>query len=63
MSHLDEDIISLMAKRVYDLAGITPSKIKVILNGKRIDVKNFGSYVDLYLKTEEHKSLPKIVER
>jgi len=25
MDHLDEDIVSLMTKRVYDMAGTTPS--------------------------------------
>lgn len=49
MNNLDDDIVSLMTKRVYDLAGVTPSNVKVKLNGKNIDVKNFNSYVDLYL--------------
>lgn len=63
MSYLDEDIVSLMEKRVYDLAGVTPSSVKVMLNGKNIETKNFVDYVDLYLQTEENKSLPKIVEK
>ena len=63
MTHLDEDIVSLMTKRVYDLAGVTPSCVKVKLNGKSIDVKNFNSYVDLYLQTEENRDLPKLVEK
>jgi DNA topoisomerase-2 len=49
METLDDDIVSLMTKRVYDLAGCTPASVKVKLNGKVIDVKNFLSYVDLYL--------------
>jgi DNA topoisomerase-2 len=61
MDHLDEDIVSLMTKRVYDMAGVTPSSVKVFLNGRKIDVKNFNSYVDLYLKDDETKQLPKIV--
>lgn len=60
MTALDEDIVGLMTKRVYDLAGCTPAKVRVKLNGKTIDVKDFNSYVDLYLKVEEHKDLPKI---
>jgi DNA topoisomerase-2 len=63
MTVLDKDIVSIMYKRVYDLAGITPSNVKVKLNGKIIEVKNFLNYVDLYLKTEETKVLPKIIER
>jgi DNA topoisomerase-2 len=49
MERLDDDIVSLMIKRAYDLAGCTPSTVKVKLNGKAIDIKNFNSYVDLYL--------------
>lgn len=29
MTHLDDDIVALMTKRVYDLAGTTPSGVKV----------------------------------
>jgi DNA topoisomerase-2 len=63
MSTLDEDIVSLMTKRAYDMAGCTPASVKVKLNGKLIDIKNFNSYVDLYLQTQENKELPKIVEK
>lgn len=63
MEKLDDDIVSLMTKRVYDLAGTTPATVKVKLNGKLIDVKNFNSYVDLYLQTSENKELPKIIEK
>ena len=41
MTHLDDDIISLMTKRVYDLAGVTDAKVRVKLNGTTIDCKNF----------------------
>ncbi len=51
MERLDEDIVSLMVKRVYDMAGCTPAQVKVKLNGKLVDIKNFNSYVDLYLQT------------
>ena len=63
MTHLDNDIVSIMTKRVYDLAGVTPASVRVKLNGKSIEIKNFNSYVDLYLQTEEHKELPKIIEK
>ena len=32
MERLDDDIIALMTKRVYDLAGVTPASVKVKLN-------------------------------
>ena len=63
MDSLDSDIVELMTKRVYDMAGVTPNHVKVKLNGTSVDIKNFNAYVDLYLQTEEHKELPKIVEK
>lgn len=63
MTHLDEDIVALMTKRVFDMAGCTPGNVKVKLNGKSIDIKNFSTYVDLYLQTEENKTLPKIFDK
>jgi DNA topoisomerase-2 len=60
---LDDDIIALMTKRVYDLAGVTPASVKVKLNDKAIDIKNFDKYADLYLQTRENAELPKIIEK
>ncbi|CRH03817.1 DNA topoisomerase II, putative [Plasmodium relictum] len=48
MTAMDDDIESLIYKRVYDLAGTC--NVKVFLNGTRLGVKDFKSYVDLYLK-------------
>ncbi|KAL8274060.1 hypothetical protein Esti_001902 [Eimeria stiedai] len=47
MSGLDEDLISLLRKRCYDLAGT--SGTAVYWNGTRLPVKNFVDYVGLYL--------------
>jgi DNA topoisomerase-2 len=63
MKCLDEDIVSLMTKRVYDLAGVSPPRVSVFLNDKKISIPNFSSYVDLYLQTVENKELPKISEK
>ena len=42
MIKIDKDIESLLVKRVYDLAGVTPNSVGVYLNGKKINrVKNF----------------------
>lgn len=60
MTRLDPDIVALFTKRAYDMAGCTDSKVKVQLNGKQIEIKSFPEYVDLYLKNEESKTLPKI---
>ena len=50
MTALDTDIVSLMMKRVYDVAGSIGEKTKIYLNGKRLSVKGFKDYCDLYLK-------------
>ena len=55
MDCLDDDIISIFQKRVYDLAGITPSSVEVFLNGKKLEVKNFSSYMDMFLEAEKEE--------
>eukprot|EP00889_Picochlorum_renovo_P007738 jgi/Picre1/34768/NNA_002234.t1 len=49
MEELEQDIVSLMRKRVYDMAGILGKGVKVSFNGERLPVKDFQSYVDMYL--------------
>jgi len=61
MSCLDEDIVSLMTKRVYDVAGSTSEKCSVHLNGEKLDVNNFHQYTDLYLLTRQGH--PQIFEK
>lgn len=46
MDGLDQDIVSLMMKRCYDLAATTGCKVCV--NGKDLDVHTFQDYVQLY---------------
>lgn len=55
MKYLDNDIVSLMVKRVYDLAGCTDKSVKIFLNDSQIPIKNFKEYVDMYLNPEEIK--------
>ena len=51
---IDKDMESLLVKRVYDLAGVTPSSVSVYLNNKKITaVKSFQSYVDLYFNSSD----------
>ena len=66
MNEMDDDIISLMKKRVYDVAGTTPERINVYLNGKKIKISKFSDYIDLYIKNryfdEENKiEYPKLI--
>lgn len=48
MKEMDADLISILKRRVYDLAG-TVKNVKVYLNGQRI-AKNFKSYCEMYIK-------------
>ncbi|CEF67098.1 DNA topoisomerase 2-beta [Strongyloides ratti] len=63
MKELDDDIIGLMARRAYDIAGTTPG-VRVYLNGKCLPVKSFKEYAEKYVESmiggnEEEK--PKII--
>lgn len=47
MENIDADMVSLIKKRVYDMAGITKG-VKVFLNDERLKVKDFKAYVEMY---------------
>lgn len=49
MEKLDRDIMGLLTRRAYDVAGSCRG-VKVMLNGKKLAVNGFRSYVDLYVK-------------
>uniref|UniRef100_A0A8D0DLJ7 DNA topoisomerase 2 n=1 Tax=Salvator merianae TaxID=96440 RepID=A0A8D0DLJ7_SALMN len=55
MTTLDKDIVALMSRRAYDIAG-SVKNIKVFLNGKKLSVQGFRSYVDLYVKGKEDET-------
>ena len=42
------DMISLMRRRVHDIAGITDNKVKVYFNGDKIKIRSFFEYIELY---------------
>ena len=48
MNDLDDDILALMRKRVFDIAAIT-QKVRVSFNGKRIPIQSFKEYAGMYL--------------
>lgn len=54
MKGLDDDIIALMSKRVYDVAGTTHKRCKVSLNGKAVPFTTFESYVEYHCKGHEY---------
>jgi len=43
-----DDMLSLMYRRVYDIAGITDKSVNVTLNNDKINIKSFLDYVNLY---------------
>eukprot|EP01031_Cornospumella_fuschlensis_P008278 gene8278-10209_t len=66
MDSLDDDIVSLLSKRVYDIAGTTfcsGPKLNVLLNGEKIEVRSFESYLSLYEGLEPPVAFEKVNER
>jgi len=57
INELSDDMISLMKKRVYDLAANTNKNVSVSYNGKKIGIKKFEDYIKLYLKEGETKKI------
>jgi DNA topoisomerase II len=57
---LDDDIVALMKKRVYDVAG-SNAGLRVYLNGEKIPIKSFKDYMALYY--EEKPEIPFIHEK
>jgi len=51
MTRLDDDIVGLMMKRAYDVAGSTNKRCRVILNGKKLQINSFEDYAQLYLRS------------
>lgn len=49
MKNLDSDMVDLMRKRVYDMAGVIGGNMKVFLNKQPVPISGFSSYVDMYL--------------
>mgnify|MGYP000259438187 CR=1 FL=1 len=47
-----DDMINLMIRRVYDIAGITDKCVSVYLNKKKLSVKGFLDYSKMYLTDE-----------
>ena len=52
ISGLTSDMLSLLQKRVYDIAAVSDhsvKKIKVSLNGAVVPIRNFQQYIDMYI--------------
>ncbi|CAG8851801.1 19873_t:CDS:1, partial [Gigaspora margarita] len=48
LTELTDDIIALLKKRVFDMAGCVKN-VKVFLNDERLKIKNFKEYIQKYL--------------
>lgn len=57
MKELDDDICHLMARRAYDVAGSSKG-VAVFLNGKRIPIKGFEDYVQMYTSQFNNEGEP-----
>jgi len=57
---LTPDMISLLKKRIYDVAAITDKSLKVKYNEQPVPVKNFQQYIDMYIG--EKTSSPRVYE-
>ncbi|AAS53089.1 AER410Wp [Eremothecium gossypii ATCC 10895] len=56
MEVLDDDILGVMRRRVYDING-SVRDVNVSLNGKSLKIRNFKSYMELYMRSLEKKRL------
>jgi DNA topoisomerase-2 len=57
---LSLDMISLLKKRVYDVAAVTDKALKVKYNSTLVPVKNFQQYIDLYIGSKD--AAPRVYE-
>jgi len=67
MSNLDNDTVSLLSKRAYDIAGSMSNrpgkKLLVTLNGNKVPAKTFQSYLKFYKGVEEVAAYEQIGDR
>lgn len=49
LAGLTVNMISLLKKRVYDIAAVTDKNIKVKYNSSLVPIKNFQQYIDMYI--------------
>uniref|UniRef100_A0A6C0DMB8 DNA topoisomerase (ATP-hydrolyzing) n=1 Tax=viral metagenome TaxID=1070528 RepID=A0A6C0DMB8_9ZZZZ len=52
LTGLTDDIYNLFKRRVYDVSACTDAAVSVYFNDKKIPVKDFEKYTDLFLETK-----------
>lgn len=55
MESLDGEILSVLRRRVYDLCG-TVKDCNIYLNDKKLNIKNFKNYVEMYVNAIKERS-------
>ncbi|KAL5207162.1 hypothetical protein ABZP36_031597 [Zizania latifolia] len=66
MTHLEDDVVALMRKRVVDMAGTLGRTVKVELDCQKVPVHSFLDYVKMYIKSaskDRVDELPRIYEK
>ena len=65
LTGMTDDIYSLFKRRVYDVSACTDASVAVYFNDKKINIKDFEKYTDLFLdtKTLQPRSYEKVNER
>ena len=62
MDGLTSDVVSLLQKRVFDMAGCLGRGVRVMMNGKTLKVRGFKDYARMYVRDKDEE-LPLIYER
>ncbi|MBD23824.1 MAG: hypothetical protein CMG46_02300 [Candidatus Marinimicrobia bacterium] len=47
------DLLSILKRRIYDIAGTTDKSLSLYYNNSKLPIKSFDRYIDLYLNGEE----------
>ncbi|XP_015693952.2 DNA topoisomerase 2-like [Oryza brachyantha] len=67
LTHFERDVIALMRKRVFDVAAMLGETVHVVLDGQRLPLKDFSTYVDWHIisakKNRPVEELPRICEK
>lgn len=54
---LEENMLKLFQRRVYDIAGVTPKDVKVKFNDELIKTNDFKNYIQMYLDDDQKKHI------
>jgi len=57
---LTNDTQEVLYKRVYDICAVTPKRVNVYLNDKKLGFKDFSEYISLYIG--DKNNTPRVIE-